>query len=936
MSLTILKADPHRRVRAGIILFLIAAAIWTAWGHHHYFLASDPKVNFEQVLVLRQGYWGTGLRAVAERWSDADSPPVRLRIEGGFPGYLRLLLFFGERAPFMANVLVVPALLALLGLYIAKLERPPERRFLAALLAPCLLVSISTTAMMLWQLVLPFRDTLSHLLGFGALVLLPTRRTDPWRARGRLLLAGVVCGLSAWTRLSGILFAVPMGLHLLLLPGLGTWRGRARMMAWTAAGGLIGLLPLLLQNVLEGRGLMTPPQAASLFLQERTVRATTLRAGWHPLNFSYTWGRMVREVAGYFPRGFHLLVLAGLAGRLLVERRPRRMLPLLGGLLIFALFYACYHRTVTRYYFIIALFYVAVSAVALAWLADRLWRRLPGGPRLWSMVLGLLLAGYAVQAGLRSGTNPRRVSREWKDAQQFKSWLRQTIHPPYHILTSSESYLLWVRYFAATPPEPWLNSPLRTGPLQLPRSPLPEGVNLYLLSLRDEDGSEQDMWSRDALLNRYDLDESGPSAIPVRAVPAFGCQRIRPREQARREIAVEGRADNTAFVYLYLRDLTSTNRTEAMALSVPGGLEMVPADLQAGPNLIRLPTPPHPGANTMILNAATPTPSVVSAAWIHPGDKIHIPFSEYGNLASRALMSEGRRLRWRGYKYWGRDRAGRDDLFWSYPFFVWTNGTAIRLPRIVDSPPPAVVIRLYYTALLGSREDVNRLLGLGYDCGTTRLTPLLVHVNRRYDGPGAYDAFDFFHEIEIPAGTEASSLVLNMREDIPTLLCHGMTFFTEPVTPAIGLPAPPRMVSYQWNRNRARRWYYDLFEFPPWEGRVFRDYACRLAALVGPEDVVAADGWIRMITSAYGGKVSPARELLAGGRAGVDALLSRGCAVYVLDLDVPLSSISDAAREFRAHYDLEPVDILGPATRADAVSPAATARQVVLYRVKPP
>jgi hypothetical protein len=164
-----------------------------------------------------------------------------------------------------------------------------------------------------------------------------------------------------------------------------------------------------------------------------------------------------------------------------------------------------------------------------------------------------------------------------------------------------------------------------------------------------------------------------------------------------------------------------------------------------------------------------------------------------------------------------------------------------------------------------------------------------------------------------------------------------MTFFTEPVSPApaIELPSPPRMIPYQWNEYRAHRWYYDLFEFPPWEGRVFRGYACRLAARVGPEDMVAADGWIRIIMSAYGSAVRPARELLAGGRSAADALLSRGRAVYVLDLDAPLRSTSDAARMFRAHYDLEPVEKLGPVTRADAADPAAVARPLVLYRVHP-
>lgn len=55
---------------------------------------------------------------------------------------------------------------------------------------------------------------------------------------------------------------------------------------------------------------------------------------------------------------------------------------------------------------------------------------------------------------------------------------------------------------------------------------------------------------------------------------------------------------------------------------------------------------------------------------------------------------------------------------------------------------------------------------------------------------------------------------------------------------------------------------------------------------------------------------------------------------HVLDLDVPISSASDAARLFRAHYNLEPTETLGPATRADAASPTAAVQQVILYRVR--
>ncbi len=911
------------RVRVGLVVILAAAALWTAWGHQRYFLSGDPNVTFAQGILLRQGYVATNLHAMAARAHGEEAPPVRLLVEGGFPVVLRALRLLGDRAPFLANVLFAPALLVLLGLYVSRTEPDPERRFLAGLLAPGLVVSFSVTGMTLWHLVLPFRDILSHTLGFAALVLLPTRETE--HRKLRLLLAGFACGYSAWTRLTGILFAVPMALHLAAWPGLGTWRRRLAMLAWTAAGGVIGLLPLLGQNLLENRGLLAPPQAENLLLQERTVRVSGARAGWHPLNFGRTWGRLVSEIAGYFPAWFKILVAISLAGRLLIERRVRRLLPAAGGLLAFGLFYACYHRTVTRYYFIIAVFFVALAAPVLAGLAAAPWRRWPRARPAALFLLGVFVAGYAAQAGLRSGSDPRRVRREWKDARMFRAWIRQAVRPPYHVVTSAMGYLLWTRYFAEAPPVPWPGSPLRTGPVRHTRLPFPDDTELYLLSLLDRANEELPSWSRDTLLNRYALESAGPDVRP-RSTPAFRFERIRPRGPGRREIEAAGRHRGATHLYVYLRDLTSTNRTEPMTLAADGWPAPAPVELQAGPNLVRL----SAAAPVVSLDGATPTPSVVTAAWVPDGAPVHVPFSELESLSSRHLMAPDCRLVWRGYEHWGRDRAGQADKFWAHPFFVFTNGTAIRLPRVAESPPPALVVRLYYTALLANRADEPRLSGMDYGYGAARRAPLLVHVNRPYDGPGDSKAFDFFHEIEIPAG--ARDLTLNMPEPIPTLLCHGMTFFVEDSEPAAPLPAPPRAIPYQWNEDRARRWYYDLFDFPAWQGRVFRAYAQKLAGRAGPEGLIAADGWIRQITQAYGGPVRSARELLAGGRAAVDARLNAGLAVYVLDLDQPIASTSAAFRLFREFYDMEPTESLGPVARANG---GAAARQLVLYRVRP-
>ncbi len=892
-------------------------------GHHRYWLTGDPGIILRAYVTLDREYIPSNREAWAQRRDGV--PPEEIRhvsiIEGGFPVLLLLAREMGDRAPFLVNAVLLPFLLLFIALCIALMDGRPHRREWAALAGLLLLLHFSTMAGRVWELALPFRDTLSHTLGFGALLVLWAGESLAKRRAAWVFWAGLLIGLSGWVRLPGYLFFVPAALVVLCTGTWGTFRRRVSFLLWLGAGLSLGVALLAAQNLFEGRHIAHVPQADSLFIRDAVDgEPGRIRRGWHPANLPMMMPRLRYQIWHVYPVWISVLCLVGVAGWIFqAGRKAFHLLPLIAGAAVFALFYGCYGAVVGRYSLIIVLFTTAIGALGAGWLLEALIRGLLHGrvaaTRLLRAAMTILLAVGVGAAALRSGPNWSAASAEWEDAQRFASWTQTYLPGDGALLILSPGLLTWSLYFGGVQNQ-WTLTPRGAAATDPSTIVLPEQTPLWMSTLASYPDQDDRGWVLDALLNRYALDPLGP-ALRFQSLGHDGVRLYHVKERDARalafDVAMESEAPDRLF--LFMRDTRPSGTKQDVLLRHASWPRPWPVTLRPGANVLMMPRDLTTRPEGLEMQSDRPLPSLVEAAW-HGAEPIRVHFSDYPKLPSRLQHLDRVALRWTGYRMWWRDFAAFSRRHQSIPWIYLRPDSRIRPPNLVGEDRHHGVLRLYYSAAADTQDELDVIHRLTYRQGERDLIPLTVLYNQTYSTDTYPHISDYMQELKwsFPGELYFDARALKLGEEGPALVLHGMEFLVEekpaPMPQARDVPA---VVGWSWREAPHDRWMKHGWSHQPWIGYGEKARLQEWAATLPENDVVLADGYYAGIWTAYGG--GHPVSLHAVWNDGPDGCtriarmisdwLAEGRAVHALDAAPPEGRQDGVLRLITRLYDIE-------------------------------
>lgn len=305
---------------------------------------------------------------------------------------------------FLVNIPVVLALVLVLALFARRATSGggAAPTFAALAVVPLL---FWTNADMLLNLCCPFRDALSHLLLFAALLLLADFRRDASHRLWRIMGCGALFALAVSTRETAAILIPAIALYAIIVK----LRDRGvpfvkPALALTAAGAVFAV-PLLVQNYLV---------AGNPFVPGQTTMPSAIK------------GVSVAGISVYFARETLPQVLMNLGERLswpvmgaavfgLVafarkQGAAERFCLLAVPALLHIAFYGCYVRVVSRYLFIVDLFVIVLAATGIgALLAAALsWRVFEAHRSRAELLLTIaFVAGIAAQLSAIPVPHPR-------------------------------------------------------------------------------------------------------------------------------------------------------------------------------------------------------------------------------------------------------------------------------------------------------------------------------------------------------------------------------------------------------------------------------------------------------------------------------------------------------------------------------------------------
>lgn len=809
------EREPSRGLRFDawhLLRFVAAAAVAmslfvASFSHISYELYGDPSIYFHQLNVLRGGHLET-VGPAPDAGDDGDAP-VRMKTEGGFAMLLWLCRSVHLRLPFCVNG--AANALFLLGLFLLVRQSLRDHRWglFAALVFIATVFSNPTLSSDVWAMSRLYRDTSAHLLGVAGF--LAAGFAVGRERRGRwLFLAGLAIGLAAWFRIPDILFAVPAGVLALLHRPWGERRRALRDLAVLALGVGAGLLPLVAQTLIEGRGFAGAGQIATM-----TTAAPGAVPRLRPGNLPRVLPAALQAIRNVFPKD-RLAVFAVLAAASLIFAL-RRATALLAAPAAFLLFYACYVKIIPRYLLPVFLFMAAVAAVGLVAPMGFLTRKHPGARRVDVVLTILVLAagGLDLHLVLRSAGDFAAAERVWRSAVGVGRWVNEAPGRDVFI-TSDQNLGAWLTYFGESRKVvagwAWYGSDEEARAALEP--PLAGGQGAYFVNVA-LNGVERMSWWKDGLLNHFDL---GPPAavLPYReAGETVVCYPVRARACRDAQVPLAPTAGPTRWLYLPARGLSGTNRWQEAEISCPGLATPVRTRIQAGPNLLDIPCDVPPTGGAVTVRSASPLPSFLEARANGEG-LWTIDFTRYDEAYTHARWVEGEYMNWRGFRKWERDWGGYGEGYRSRPEVALPRGSSIRLPAAAAD----LRVRVFGAALLDrdrapGDEEIPPLMGrIRLEAGGAALASRFTAGDPFRDG--AHRFCEFVEEGVVPAAhlreNLAPDLVVRWPEDLPVkdvVLRHVQ----------IGPAAPTALAAQPSIERAAEGFSWTLPQPPAWRER---------------------------------------------------------------------------------------------------------------------
>lgn len=685
-----------------LYVLVFVAVGWVGFTHCRYWLVGDAVFYVEDSRKVELDYVARNLDAWKNHFAGNPVQHKRLITEGGYAFLLAAARRLHLRLPFLLNGILLPFLfLALLGL-VHLADDNPQRGLLSALLLGVLILAHAETARLWWYLTWPIRTLPAYLLGvLGLLTCVSACRRVPASA-GRLFVAGLLMGVATWMRIPVVILAFPGCLYVLI----SSWSHSRTKSFWAlvclGSGVVMGLVPLIGQSVLEGAyhevgqigcAVLEAPRAQHKLGYEWAVW------GWHPANFPSCSFRLLAHLRRSFSPSWCVMIALAVAWGFL--RGVRQMALFLCAAVVFVLFYACEWSAACRYMTMTYLCLLAAPSIMVGHGLHAITSRLKNATALLVCyrVIPLLLAGAVVWLAWQQQGPKTESDRVWRDASRFGAWLTPHFRAADTFIIPHGAILSWAHGLGRICLTwPW--APEKTTGHRRINRMLAAGRRVFFLELRDEKGNAFASWWKDDLLSQYELEETDPSfsfrfrnltLVPYQVVPA---------RSLAAPLQCDGISSETKRLFLFARQLRHTNRWQAVSLACEGCSLSRTNKIQAGPNILELPSmcgdkfshirlvSDHPLPSFVFCKALGADPVVVELR----GPKLR------SLVPSHYRMFSGISFFWDASLHWHRDWGG-------IPCYAVGNGGAMRLPRCSRD----VILRLYLIAAGPTKLTLDHL-----------------------------------------------------------------------------------------------------------------------------------------------------------------------------------------------------------------------------------
>jgi len=840
----------HRLVMLVLSTVVVAGLFCAAFAQCSYTTRGDAAMYFGQMVKIRDGYVSQNMEALRSRDAGTETPGhVEFGTEAGYAFLMYAVdKTLGHRAAFHLNGVLLPLMVLSLAWFLRVAAGDRRRGWLAGLFFVFFLVVPYISRREAMHLCKLLRDPTSHMLGFIALTTAVLAVRSFRRESGLALAAGIALGLSAWFRLTGILFGLPTGMYLLLEPSRRRFGRRLSSCVLLGLGVLLGMTPLIGQNVLEGKSLLETGQISVLlnldsFLgqegepdngedadvpedaedadapeeaedaereqetlpdeddpasDERAERLAYARKidklpeGFHPVYFRMWFPRMLKRSVGAFgPRNALTVLLFAIASLVFVRRHS---VLLLSTALMLIVFYSFYDKILWRYLYLGSVLTAAAASLGAVALADRALKTVRHSRMraAASIVLVALLAVPLLKTLYEEGRDVAELDARWQRTRQVRDEMRNNFLPTDVFITYDQNFRRWLDFLAENSgsARKWGTKERRASRKALFDDILEQGERrIFFLSKIGSGDIEQPSWWKDDLLNEYDMASIGP-----RFRGKFMCYRLQERDKHTRTVPLSTFHPGDDHFFLFSRKLSGANRWQAVHVSAPGSTTKVPARIQAGPNLLPLPPDFDATRPSVVLSSEEVLPSAVSAGTVG-AEPARMLWCSYQNMPSLKEAGPDLSIRWFGYKRWKRDWGGYDRKHMSYPLWQMPPGSHFRIPRCGED----MVVRLYFSAYhLGdytpqAEESLPAdLKSVRYRLGSAELVPELA-VMRSTEKRRAWGAVEYVHELIIPASVSGKASEPDLEVHYKGMLDWDLLLYQ--VEFMIGSAAPPAPVA---------------------------------------------------------------------------------------------------------------------------------------------
>ncbi len=393
----------------GILFSVLFASIaWICVAKCHYYIFGDSVVYFNGLSNLLYNYFDVNNAF----WLGEVSNHLQLTTEGGFTFLLYLASLLSWELPFFISAFFCVLLVFMLALLVNYLSSSKKTGKLSGVLIIALIFLIPGVAYQTFDLTLCLRDSAAHFFGFLGLFFC-CKGIQQGIIKKDLIFGSFLIGIACWCRFPNVLFIVPAGIYVFTFINKLKFKQIFHSYIFMFIGLILGLLPLLSQNIYEGKPFYAVGQFASLVSssteqdakeeQDKDDGNAELKEApkvLHPIelqpafknliynkyntepvvikgvslhNFTFIYRSVFKKIRELL--GMCCLCFFGVSIIVGLFFNYRVVLTFSSGALVFYIFYSLYDKSVARYTLIIIYFLLPIIAFSTTELFSFLLKR---------------------------------------------------------------------------------------------------------------------------------------------------------------------------------------------------------------------------------------------------------------------------------------------------------------------------------------------------------------------------------------------------------------------------------------------------------------------------------------------------------------------------------------------------------------------------------